>query len=63
MDKYYIKIVSYNPEKYDLLRYKGIDKVSFSLGYLVYQDKKLIKTSWHTSLKQVFKSIDRFLNN
>ena len=63
MDKYIIKVVSYDAEKYDLLRYDNHDKVGFSVGYLVYQDNKLIKTSWHTSKKQLFKSIDKFLNN
>jgi hypothetical protein len=60
--KYRIKIVSYDPEKYDLLRYADHDKVGFSVGYLVYKDNKLIKTSWHTSKRQLFKSIDKLLN-
>ena len=61
-NKYNIKIVSFDPEKFDLLRYPNIEQVGFKVGYLVYSDNKLTHTAWFKTQRQLFKSLDKFLN-
>ena len=62
-NKYHIKIVPFDPVKYDLQQYHYIDEVSFTVGYLTYQDDKLIHTAWFKSYKSLFRALDEFLNN
>tara|TARA_R110002020_G_scaffold189183_1_gene388106 strand:- start:503 stop:703 length:201 start_codon:yes stop_codon:yes gene_type:complete len=61
-NKYYIKIVPFDPVEHDLQRYPSIDKVGFTVGYLVYQNNLLTHTSWHKSYKSLYKALDKFLN-
>ena len=61
-NKYHIKIVSFDPEKFDLLRYPNIEQVGFKVGYLVYSDNKLTHTAWFKTDRQLFKTPDKFLN-
>ena len=63
MNKYFIKIVPFNAVEHDLQRYPNIDKVGFTVGYLVYQNNQLIKSAWFKSRKTLFKALDKFLNN
>jgi len=63
MNRYFIKIVPFNAVEHDLQRYPSIDKVGFTVGYLVYQDNQLIKSAWFKSRKTLFKALDKFLNN
>jgi len=63
MNKYFIKIVSFNAVEHDLQRYPSIDKVGFTVGYLVYQNNQLIKSAWFKSRKNLFRALDKFLNN
>ena len=63
MNKYFIKIVPFNAVEHDLQRYPSIDKVGFTVGYLTYQDDKLINTAWFKSYKSLFRALDEFLNN
>ena len=59
--KYYVKIVPFDPVKFDLqypLHLSG-----FTTGYLVNHDNKIIKTAWFTNKKDLFKSLSDFLNN
>ena len=62
-NKYYIKIVPFNAVEHDLQRYLNIDEVGFTVGYLVYQNNKQIKSAWFKSRKSLFKALDNFLNN
>jgi len=63
MNKYFIKIVPFNAVEHDLQRYQGIDKVGFTVGYLVYQNNQLIKSAWFKSRKNLFRDLDKFLYN
>jgi hypothetical protein len=63
MNRYLIKIVPFNAVEHDLQRYPNIDKVGFTVGYLVYQNNQLIKSAWFKSRKTLFKALDKFLNN
>jgi len=63
MNKYFIKIVPFNAVEHDLQRYPSIDKVGFTVGYLVYQNNQLIKSAWFKSRKTLFKALDKFLYN
>jgi len=63
MNKYFIKIVLFNAVEHDLQRYPSIDKVGFTVGYLVYQNNQLIKSAWFKSRKNLFRALDKFLNN
>jgi hypothetical protein len=63
MNKYFIKIVPFNAVEHDLQRYPNIDKVGFTVGYLVYQNNQLIKSAWFKSRKNLFRALDKFLNN
>tara|TARA_R110000824_G_scaffold122722_2_gene280092 strand:- start:634 stop:834 length:201 start_codon:yes stop_codon:yes gene_type:complete len=63
MIKYFIKIVPFNAVEHDLQRYPSIDKVGFTVGYLVYQNNQLIKSAWFKSRKNLFRALDKFLNN
>mgnify|MGYP001054922486 FL=1 len=63
MNKYFIKIVPFNAVEHDLQRYPSIDKVGFTVGYLVYQNNQLIKSAWFKSRKNLFRALDKFLNN
>ena len=63
INKYYIKIVPFNAVEHDLQRYPNIDEVGFTVGYLVYQNNKHIKSAWFRSNKSLFKALDIFLNN
>ena len=62
-NKYYIKIVPFNAVEHDLQRYPNIDEVGFTVGYLVYQNNKQIKSAWFKYRKSLFKALDNFLNN
>ena len=62
-NKYYIKIVPFDAVKHNLQRYRNIDEVGFTVGYLVYQNNKHIKSAWFKSSKSLFKALDNFLNN
>jgi len=62
-NKYHIKIVPFDPVEHDLQRYPNIDKVGFTVGYLVYQNNQLIKSAWFKSRKNLFRALDKFLNN
>jgi len=63
MNKYFIKIVPFNAVEHDLQRYPNIDKVGFTVGYLVYQNNQLIKSAWFKSRKNLFRALDKFLKN
>jgi hypothetical protein len=63
MNKYFIKIVPFNAVEHDLQRYPSIDKVGFTVGYLVYQNNQLIKSAWFKSRKNLFRALEKFLNN
>jgi len=63
MNKYLIKIVPFDIEKHNLQDYPNIEKHNLNVGYLVYQDDKLIRRAWFKSHRSLFKSIDKFLNN
>jgi len=63
MNRYLIKIVPFNAVEHDLQRYPNIDKVGFTVGYLVYQNNQHIKTAWFKSRKNLFRALDKFLNN
>ena len=61
-NKYHIKIVSYDPVKYDLQSYPLGERVSFTVGYLVQQNNKITHTAWFTNRKALFRHLDKFLN-
>jgi len=63
MNRYLIKIVPFNAVEHDLQRYPNIDKVGFTVGYLVYQNNQHIKSAWFKSRKNLFRALDKFLNN
>ena len=61
-NRYRIKIVSYDPVKYDLEHTPLGDQVCFTVGYLVQQDKKITHTAWFTNKRALFRHLDKFLN-
>jgi len=63
MRRFNIKIISFDPEKYDLQRYQNIEQVGFKVGYLVYENQKHTHTAWFKNHRQLFKHLDKFLNN
>jgi len=62
-NRYHIKIVSYDPVKYDLDHIPLSEKVCFTVGYLVQQDNRITHTAWFTNRKALFSHLDKFLNN
>jgi len=63
MNRYLIRIVPFDPVKHDLQRYPYIDSVGFTVGYLVYKDKQHIRSAWYKSYSDLYKGLDKFLNN
>ena len=63
MIKLDIKIVDFDPTLYDLERYKNIHHSPFKVGFLVYQDNKLIHTAWFTNESALFKGLDSYLDS
>ena len=63
MIKLDIKIVDFDAAKYDLERYENIHLSPFKVGFLVYQDKKLIHTAWFTNESALFKGLDSYLDS
>ena len=61
-NKYYVKIVPYDPVKYDLEHTPLSDHVCFTVGYLVQQDNKITHTAWFTNKRALFRHLDKFLN-
>mgnify|MGYP003117332938 CR=1 FL=1 len=61
-NRYRIKIVSYDPVKYDLDYTPLGDQVCFTVGYLVQQDNKITHTAWFTNKRALFRHLDKFLN-
>ena len=61
-NRYHIKIVSYDPVKYDLEHTPLSDQVCFTVGYLVQQDNKITHTAWFTNTRALFRHLDKFLN-
>ena len=61
-NRYRIKIVSYDPVKYDLEHTPLGDQVCFTVGYLVQQDNKITHTAWFTNKRALFRHLDKFLN-
>jgi len=61
-NRYHIKIVSYDPVKYDLEHTPLGDQVCFTVGYLVQQDNKITHTAWFTNRRALFRHLDKFLN-
>jgi len=62
-NKYYVKIVPYDPVKYDLEHTPLSDHVCFTVGYLVQQNNKITHTAWFTNRRALFRDLDKFLNN
>ena len=62
-NKYYVKIVPYDPVKYDLEHTPLGDQVCFTVGYLVQQNNKITHTAWFTNRRALFRHLDKFLNN
>ena len=62
-NKYYVKIVPYDPVKYDLEHTPLGDQVCFTVGYLVQQNNKITHTAWFTNRRALFRDLDNFLNN
>ena len=62
-NKYYVKIVPYDPVKYDLEHTPLGDQVCFTVGYLVQQEDKITHTAWFTNKRALFRDLDKFLNN
>ena len=63
MIKLDIKIVDFDAAKYDLERYENIHLSPFKVGFLVYQDNKLIHTAWFTNESALFKGLDSYLDS
>ena len=63
MIKLDIKIVDFDAAKYDLERYENIHLSPFKVGFLVYQDNKLIPTAWFTNESALFKGLDSYLDS
>ena len=63
MIKLDIKIVDFDAAKYDLERYENIHLSPFKVGFLVYQDNKLIHTAWFTNEAALFKGLDSYLDS
>ena len=63
MNKLDIRIVDFDPTLYDLERYNNIHLSPFKVGFLVYQDKKLIHTAWFTTEAALFKGLDNYLES
>jgi hypothetical protein len=58
-----IRIVDFDAAKYDLERYENIHLSPFKVGFLVYQDNKLIHTAWFTNESALFKGLDSYLDS
>ena len=63
MIKLDIKIVDFDAAKYDLERYENLHLSPFKVGFLVYQDNKLIHTAWFTNESALFKGLDSYLDS
>ena len=61
-NKYYVKIVSFNPVEFDLTQYPLIKQVNFTVGYQVFQNDLNTRTAWFTNRRALFKDLDKFLN-
>ncbi len=61
-NKYYVKIVPFNPVEHDLSSFPQLLQVSFTVGYLVQQDNKITHTAWFTNRRALFRHLDKFLN-
>ena len=61
-NKYYVKIVPFNPVEHDLSEYPLIKKVCFTVGYQVFQNDLNTRTAWFTNRRALFKDLDKFLN-
>ena len=61
-NKYYVKIVPFNPVEHDLSSFPQLLQVSFTVGYLVFQNDLLTHTAWFTNRRALFRDLDKFLN-
>ena len=61
-NKYYVKIVPFNPVEFDLTQYPLIKQVNFTVGYQVFENDLNTRTAWFTNRRALFKDLDKFLN-
>ena len=61
-NKYYVKIVPFNPVEFDLTQYPLIKQVNFTVGYQVFKNDLNTRTAWFTNRRALFKDLDKFLN-
>ena len=61
-NKYYVKIVPFSPVEHDLSSFPQLLQVSFTVGYLVFQNDLLTHTAWFTNSRALFRHLDKFLN-
>ena len=61
-NRYYVKIVPFNPVEHDLTENPLTQRVSFTVGYQVFQNDRNIYSAWFTNRKALFSDLDKFLN-
>ena len=61
-NKYYVKIVPFDPVEHDLSSFPQSLQVSFTVGYQVYQNNLNIHSAWFTNRRALFRDLDKFLN-